>query len=87
MHHTDLFSYDSWYAVAYDSDIVEGPKLFGVSIFDEPLVLYRDKSGALQCVSDFCPHRASKLSEGQASDVEVANCDKTAVQCSCVGVE
>lgn len=55
----------SWYAVGFDRDIVEGPKPYGVSIFDEPLVLYRDNSGALQCVSDFCPHRASKLSEGQ----------------------
>lgn len=56
-----------WYAVGYDKDIVKGPKPFGVSIFDEPLVLYRDSSGALQCVSDFCPHRASKLSEGAVS--------------------
>ena len=48
-------------------DIAEGPKPFGVSIFDEPLMLFRDTSGALQCVSDFCPHRASKLSEGQVS--------------------
>lgn len=55
----------SWYAVGYDRDIVEGPKPFAVSIFDEPLMLYRDTSGALQCVGDYCPHRAAKLSEGQ----------------------
>lgn len=55
----------SWYAVGYDRDIVAGPKPVAASIFDEPLVLFRDNSGALQCVSDFCPHRASKLSEGQ----------------------
>ncbi len=55
----------SWYAVGFDRDIVAGPKPFGVSIFDEPLVLFRDNSGAIQCVSDVCPHRAAKLSEGQ----------------------
>lgn len=53
--------------MGYDKDIVAGPKPFAVSIFDEPLVLFRDSSGALQCVSDFCPHRASKLSEGQVT--------------------
>ena len=57
----------SWYAVAYERDIPVGEKPFGVTIFDEPLVLYRDGDGILQCVSDFCPHRASKLSEGMVS--------------------
>lgn len=58
----------SWYAVGYDRDIVADPKPVAVSIFDEPLVLFRDTSDALQCVSDFCPHRASKLSEGQVRE-------------------
>ncbi|CAM9295529.1 unnamed protein product, partial [Hapterophycus canaliculatus] len=57
-----------WYAVGFDKDIVEGPKPYAVSIFDEPMVLYRDSSGALQCVGDFCPHRAAKLSEGQVTE-------------------
>lgn len=63
-----------WYAVGYDKDIVDGPKPFGVSIFDEPLVLYRDSSGALQCVSDLCPHRAAKLSEGMVTDAGKIEC-------------
>lgn len=63
-----LLRHVSWYAVGYDRDVVEGPKPVAVSIFDEPLVLFRDTSGALQCVSDFCPHRASKLSEGQVRE-------------------
>ena len=62
-----MLHYIRWYTVGYDKDNVDGPKPFGVSIFDEPLVLYRDSSGALQCVSDLCPHRASKLSEGMVS--------------------
>lgn len=55
--------------MGYDKDITKGPKPFGMSIFDEPLVLFRDNSNALQCVSDLCPHRASKLSEGQVRNV------------------
>lgn len=54
--------------MGFDRDIGKGPKPYAVSIFDEPMVVYRDSSGALQCVSDFCPHRAARLSEGQVRE-------------------
>lgn len=57
----------SWYGLGYEKDFPVGKKSFGISIFDEPLVVYRDGDGHLQCVSDLCPHRASKLSEGMVS--------------------
>lgn len=64
---TRMLARSRWYAVAFNNDIGKDPKPYGISVFDEPLVLYRDAGGALQCVSDLCPHRAAKLSEGMVS--------------------
>lgn len=53
--------------MGFERDFPKGEKPFGVTIFDEPMVLFRDAEGNLNCVGDFCPHRASKLSDGMVS--------------------
>lgn len=57
-----------WYPVSYSVDIEDGPRPHGVSVFDEPLVLWRDSTGSIQAARDVCPHRASKLSDGQVTN-------------------
>jgi phenylpropionate dioxygenase-like ring-hydroxylating dioxygenase large terminal subunit len=55
-----------WYPVGYERDFEGGKKArpYAVSIFDEPLVLFRDSENNLNCVQDLCTHRAAKLSQG-----------------------
>jgi phenylpropionate dioxygenase-like ring-hydroxylating dioxygenase large terminal subunit len=66
---TPSFEYDwrkFWYPVGYERDFEGGKKArpYAVSIFDEPLVLFRDSENNLNCVQDLCTHRAAKLSQG-----------------------
>ncbi|CAM9510923.1 unnamed protein product, partial [Discosporangium mesarthrocarpum] len=60
-----------WYGVGYAHDFPAGSKPSVVSVFDEPLVIFRDGDGVLRCVQDLCPHRASKLSEGMVNDGKI----------------
>ncbi len=53
-----------WYPVTFIQDF-ENNHPYRFSLFDEPLVLFRDQTGKIGCVSDRCSHRAAKLSEGQ----------------------
>ncbi|GBG74906.1 hypothetical protein CBR_g19419 [Chara braunii] len=53
-----------WYPVWYSQEFPDG-KPVPITIFDKPLVLYRDSAGIARCVEDKCPHRLAKLSEGQ----------------------
>ena len=41
------------------------------TIFERPLVLFRDENGVIQCLADQCPHRLAPLSDGRlATDPE-----------------
>jgi phenylpropionate dioxygenase-like ring-hydroxylating dioxygenase large terminal subunit len=53
-----------WYPLAFVEDL-DGGRPHSVSVHDEPLVLFRDEAGAWACFVDRCPHRHSKLSDGQ----------------------
>ncbi|MGB3694884.1 MAG: Rieske 2Fe-2S domain-containing protein [Spirulinaceae cyanobacterium] len=55
---------DCWYPITFCQDLPEN-RPYGFSIYDEPLVIFRDHHGELICVSDICPHRGAKLSDGQ----------------------
>eukprot|EP00553_Chaetoceros_curvisetus_P006850 CAMPEP_0204626164 /NCGR_PEP_ID=MMETSP0717-20131115/11832_1 /ASSEMBLY_ACC=CAM_ASM_000666 /TAXON_ID=230516 /ORGANISM="Chaetoceros curvisetus" /LENGTH=165 /DNA_ID=CAMNT_0051642041 /DNA_START=54 /DNA_END=547 /DNA_ORIENTATION=- len=60
-----------WYPISYSSYVPhpkESAETVPVSIFDNPLVLWRDENGILYCADDVCPHRAAALSEGQVID-------------------
>ena len=56
-----------WYAVTYESNIpkVNDKKPLSFSIFDVELVFWRDQWGRVVCTEDKCPHRGTRLSEGQ----------------------
>ena len=73
---TPLIDYDwqkQWYAVTYVFNLPtkKEKKPYAFSIFDHEMVLWRDENNQLQCVEDRCPHRASKLSQGQAIDGKI----------------
>ena len=56
-----------WYPVTFLKDLPpHRPHSF--SLYDEPLVLFRNKQEKLVCLIDRCPHRAAKLSDGQIID-------------------
>ena len=47
-----------WYSVSSSETIKDG-KLNHFTIYNEPLVLYRDREGIVRCVKDVCPHRGA----------------------------
>ncbi|HZG40998.1 MAG TPA: aromatic ring-hydroxylating dioxygenase subunit alpha, partial [Nodosilinea sp.] len=51
-----------WYAVAQSGEL--GTKPLAVTLWHQPVVLYRDRAGRPIAVEDRCPHRQVKLSEG-----------------------
>jgi vanillate O-demethylase monooxygenase subunit len=57
-----MFLQNYWYAVAWDHEIKRAP--FGRVVCGEPIVLYRQTSGALSAFEDCCPHRLLPLSKG-----------------------
>jgi phenylpropionate dioxygenase-like ring-hydroxylating dioxygenase large terminal subunit len=52
-----------WYGVARSSAIKDKP--VGVSLWYKDIVLYRNLAGEIQALSNQCPHRLVKLSEGR----------------------
>ena len=63
---------NQWYAVTYASYLPNPSKsaeVTPVSIFGEPLVLWRSEdNGVVHCAHDVCPHRSAALSEGRVRD-------------------
>ena len=63
---------DQWYAVTYANYLPNPSKsaeVTPVSIFGEPLVLWRSEdNGMVYCANDVCPHRSAALSEGRVRD-------------------
>ena len=63
---------NQWYAVTYASYLPNPSKsaeVTPVSIFGEPLVLWRSEdNGVVHCANDVCPHRSAALSEGRVRD-------------------
>lgn len=56
-----------WYPVAFLQDLPKD-RPYSFSLYDEPLVLFRNQDGKLGCLIDRCSHRAAKLSDGQIID-------------------
>ena len=61
---------DNWYMVARDEDI--GTKPVGLKRLSKLIVLWRDASGQVRCLEDFCPHRGARLSLGAVCQGEIA---------------
>ncbi len=51
-----------WYVVAQSTELTDKP--LAKTLWHQPVVLFRDSSGAAVAVEDRCPHRQVKLSEG-----------------------
>jgi phenylpropionate dioxygenase-like ring-hydroxylating dioxygenase large terminal subunit len=51
-----------WYVVAQSRDLGTGP--LAVTLWHQPIVLFRDHHGQVHALEDRCPHRRVKLSEG-----------------------
>ena len=59
-----------WYAVC-TSKSLRDDRLYFFSIFNEALVLYRDKGSRALCVKDFCPHRGASFRGGEVISGEI----------------
>jgi phenylpropionate dioxygenase-like ring-hydroxylating dioxygenase large terminal subunit len=53
-----------WYPVTFVQDLPK-ERPYSFSLYDEPLVLFKNQDGKLGCLTDYCPHRAARLSDGQ----------------------
>ncbi|MDB6062936.1 MAG: putative Rieske (2Fe-2S) protein [Verrucomicrobiaceae bacterium] len=62
-----------WWAVALAAEVTAAkPK--GVSVDNEPIVLFRDQSGAIRALEDRCPHRRMPLSLGRVREDGLLQC-------------
>lgn len=59
-----------WYPVTFVQDLPKN-RLYSFSLYDEPFVLFINQDGKLSCLTDRCPHRAAKLSDGQMIDGKI----------------
>ena len=59
-----------WYA-AGSSQTVKVGEVYTFSMYNEPLVLYRDKEENVKCIKDLCPHRGSSFIDGQIIEGEL----------------
>jgi len=58
-----------WYVAADSAEI--GAGLLARTLLGRPVVLYRQRSGAIAALDDRCPHRSFPLSQGTVSDDQV----------------
>jgi phenylpropionate dioxygenase-like ring-hydroxylating dioxygenase large terminal subunit len=59
-----------WYPVTFVQDLPKD-RPYSFSLYDEPFVLFTNQDGQLVCLTDRCPHRAAKLSDGQIIDGKI----------------
>jgi len=56
-----------WYPVAKSVEIKDS-RPYGARLLGEKVVLWRDRSGQIRCIEDFCPHRGAPLSYGEVHE-------------------
>ncbi|MEH2374760.1 aromatic ring-hydroxylating dioxygenase subunit alpha [Nostoc sp.] len=59
-----------WYPVTFVQDLPPN-RPYSFSLYDEPLVLFKDQNGQFICLTDRCSHRAARLSDGQIIDGKI----------------
>jgi len=59
-----------WYAVC-TSKHLRSDKIYFLSLFNEPLALYRDKGNKAVCIKDYCPHRGASFRGGEVKRNEI----------------
>ena len=60
-----------WYVVGKSAQVKPGQP-HAVKALGRDLVLWRDESGKLQCLEDFCPHRGARLSRGEVHEGNIS---------------
>ena len=60
-----MFLRNSWYVLGWVKDLDNAAGPLGRVIIGDPVVVWRDSSGALHAMEDRCPHRHAPLSLGQ----------------------
>lgn len=56
-----------WYAVAWAQDLQPG-QVIAVTVWNQPIALYRTTSGQLHAVENICPHKGVDLHRGDVID-------------------
>ncbi|BAZ49930.1 Rieske [2Fe-2S] domain-containing protein [Nostoc sp. NIES-4103] len=59
-----------WYPVCFVQDLPKHQP-YTFSLYEEPFVLFKNQQGKLVCLTDRCPHRAARLSDGQLIDGKI----------------
>jgi vanillate O-demethylase monooxygenase subunit len=59
-----MFIKNCWYVAAWSSEVESG-KVFGRTLLDIPVVLWRDTEGNVVAMNDRCSHRGAPLSTGR----------------------
>ena len=59
-----------WYAICPSEELSKN-KLYYFSLFDEPLILYKDENEKVRCVKNICPHRGASFYGGSISNGEI----------------
>ncbi|WP_269623002.1 Rieske 2Fe-2S domain-containing protein [Prochlorococcus marinus] len=59
-----------WYAVCSTRELKDNKPYF-FTMFNEPLVIYKDKENNLRCIKDLCPHRGASFIGGEVIDGEL----------------
>ncbi len=59
-----------WYSVCSSQVLKEG-ELYHFSMYNEPLILYRDKENTAKCIKDMCPHRGASFQGGELKEGEI----------------
>ena len=54
-----------WHPVALAGEVAQAP--VAVQLLEQPVVLWRDATGAVQAFADQCPHRGARLSLGRVT--------------------
>ncbi|MFN6570303.1 Rieske 2Fe-2S domain-containing protein [Dendronalium sp. ChiSLP03b] len=59
-----------WYPVCFVQDLPKD-RSYSFSLYDEPFVIFKNQDRQLVCLTDRCPHRAARLSDGQVIDGKI----------------
>src|SRR5258705_1052569 len=77
-----MFPRNAWYVACTPADIENKP--LGRKVCNEQIVFYRDGSGAVAALEDFCPHRGAPLSLGRVVDGKLV-CGYHGLEMGCDG--
>ena len=59
-----------WYAICPSQELKKN-KIYYFSMYDEPLLLFRDEKNSVRCVKNVCPHRGASFYDGDLLNGEL----------------